>query len=327
MTALVEPQTEPPSADEKPVRFASWPARAGALAADVLPGAAVMATMLLLWFAATPWGWLWWVFTVTAACASVATMLNRWVLPVLTGWSLGRALFGVRVTTATGSPAGTTRLLLRDVAHLLDSASLFIGWLWPLWDRRHRTFADLLLRTESRAVAPAQGKARRNAGIVFVVATLLCVAGSGLAYQAVYRYDQAIEQTRAQIAEQGPRIVEQMLTYQVGTVQDDFARAQSLATDSYRPQLVAQQQAVQKAGVIANEYWGVTSAVLPSASPTPDRAAMLIALQGQRGADANTLKFVTATVRADFVKSGDGQWRVDNLIVLKKPQLGGGPAQ
>jgi len=27
-------------------------------------------------------------------------------------------------------------------------------------------------------------------------------------------------------------------------------------------------------------------------------------------------------VRADFEKSRDGQWRVSNLSVLKKPQLG-----
>jgi len=48
---------------------------------------------------------------------------------------------------------------------------------------------------------------------------------------------------------------------------------------------------------------------------------MLVALQGQRGSDVNTLKFITATVRADFDKSRDGQWRVANLTVLKKPLM------
>ncbi len=67
-------------------------------------------------------------------------------------------------------------------------------------------------------------------------------------YQTVYRHDRAVEQARTEIAEQGPRIVEQMLSYGTATVQDDFAKAQSLATDGYRPQLIAQQQAVQKAG-------------------------------------------------------------------------------
>jgi Mce-associated membrane protein len=46
---------------------------------------------------------------------------------------------------------------------------------------------------------------------------------------------------------------------------------------------------------------------------------MLMALQGQRGSDPKDLKFITATVRADFEKI-DGRWRVGTLTVLKKPQ-------
>jgi len=65
----------------------------------------------------------------------------------------------------------------------------------------------------------------------------------------------------------------------------------------------------------------VSSAVL---SATPAHAAMLLAMQGQRGADAKDLKFITATVRVDFDKSRDGQWRVSNLTVLKKPQMSQG---
>ena len=49
-------------------------------------------------------------------------------------------------------------LMLRELAHLLDTAALFIGWLWPLWDRRRRTFADLLLRTEVHGVEPAAAR-------------------------------------------------------------------------------------------------------------------------------------------------------------------------
>ena len=110
-----------------------------------------------------------------------------------------------------------------------------------------------------------------------------------------------------------------MLSYDVDTLQHDFAHAQSLTTDAYRPQLIAQQQAVQKAGATNNEYWAVSSAVLSATSR--DHASMLLALQGQRGADAKDLKFITATVRVDFEKSRDGQWRVANLTVLKKPQM------
>jgi Mce-associated membrane protein len=316
VTALLEATTESPATDQETIRYASWPARAGALAVDVLPAVAVIATMWLLGLTTSQWNWLWWVYVVVAVLTFIATVLNRWLLPVLTGWSLGRALFGIRVVTRAGAPAGIARLLLRDVAHLLDTASLFVGWLWPLWDSRNRTFADLLLRTEARTVEPAKGSVRRTAGIVFLVAALLCFAGSGLGYQTVYRHDRAVEKTRTEIAEQGPRMVEQMLSYGSATLKDDFARAQSLASDGYRSQLVNQQQAVQKAGVTANEYWAVSSAVL---SASPNQAAMLVALQGQRGADAQNLKFITATVRVDFERSGDGHWRVANLTVLKKP--------
>jgi len=316
VTALLEATTESPATDQETIRYASWPARAGALAVDVLPGVAVIATMWLLGLTTSQWSWLWWVYVVVVALTFIATVLNRWLLPVLTGWSLGRALFGIRVVTRAGAPAGLARLLLRDIAHLLDTASLFVGWLWPLWDSRNRTFADLLLRTEARTGEPAKGTVRRTAGIVFLVAALLCVAGSGLGYQTVYRHDRAVEKTRTEIAEQGPRMVEQMLSYGSATLKDDFARAQSLATDGYRSQLINQQEAVQKAGVTANEYWAVSSAVL---SASPNQAAMLVALQGQRGADAQSLKFITATVRVDFERSGDGHWRVANLTVLKKP--------
>jgi Mce-associated membrane protein len=215
---------------------------------------------------------------------------------------------------------GGIRLLGRELAHLLDTAALFVGWLWPLGDGRRRTFADLLLRTEVRVVdadAEPRRDVRKIAGCVVVAAAIVCAAGSGLGYLQVYRHDRAVEQARSQIAEQGPRIVEQLLSYGTQSVADDFARAQSLSTDEYRPLLIAQQQAVQKAGITDNEYWAVSSAVL---SVTADRAAMLLALQGQRGSDPNTLRFITATVRADFEKSGD-KWRVAVLTVLKKPQM------
>jgi Mce-associated membrane protein len=64
--------------------------------------------------------------------------------------------------------------------------------------------------------------------------------------------------------------------------------------------------------------------VLPDPSGTQDKASMLLAMQGQRGANAQELKFITATVRVDFEKSRDGHWRVANLTVLKKPQMNPG---
>jgi Mce-associated membrane protein len=309
-TATVDTAPEPPTA--------SWLARAGAFSVDVLLGVAVIATMALLTLSAPQSGWLWWVFTGAAVLVFVLIAVNRLVLPWIRGWSLGRAVFGIAVRRPDGSAAGLGRLVLRDVAHLLDTAALLIGWLWPLWDRRRRTFADLLLRTEVHKVDRPNRDVRRPVAAALIAATLLCAAGIGLSYLVVYRHDEAVDAARAQIASEGPRIVEQMLSYDVDTLQQDFSHAQSLTTDAYRPQLIAQQQAVQKAGATKNEYWAVSSAVL---SATADHASMLLAMQGQRGTDPKDLKFITATVRADFDKSRDGQWRVANLTVLKKPQM------
>ena len=73
------------------VRMASWPARAGAFALDVLPGAGVIAVLALLSFTVPQRGWMWWAYAVSAAVVVLLMMANRWLLPAITGWSLGRA--------------------------------------------------------------------------------------------------------------------------------------------------------------------------------------------------------------------------------------------
>lgn len=301
---------------EQPV--ASWAARVGAFAVDVLTGLALLATLVSVSLTAPARSSLWWGYLAAMALVILVMAVNRLVLPTIVGFSLGRAVVGIAVRKRDGSPVGMWRLLLRDLAHLLDTAALFVGWFWPLWDRRRRTFADLLLRTEVRSVPRPRRNVRKLTAIVLAVAALICATAVAVSYWVIYRHEQAVDATRQQIAEQGPRIVEQMLSYKRDTLQEDFSRAQSLTTDGYRGQLVAQQQAAQDAGVTSNEYWAVSSAVLSAA---PANAEMLMAMQGQRGDDPQNLKFITATVRVKFEKSGDGQWRVSDLTVLKRPQM------
>ncbi len=111
-------------------------------------------------------------------------------------------------------------------------------------------------------------------------------------------------------------MVAQMLTYDPKSLRDDFARAQSLTTDRYRGQLVAQQEAVEKGHPVINEYWPIDSAIQ---SATPDRATMLVFMQGRRGV-APDERYISATVRVAFVKGGDDRWRIDDLTVLTKPK-------
>jgi Mce-associated membrane protein len=298
--------------------LASWPARAGAFALDVVLGVAIIAVMALLGYAARADGTLW-VYAAVATVAAAAVLVNRWLLPSITGWSLGRSLFAIRVERVpAGVPAGMGRLILRDLAHLLDTVAVLLGWLWPLWDPRHRTFADLLLHTEVRVVPAPEGDPARRAGQVLVAGALVCVAAVGLSYGVQFRHDRAVDEARHQISEQGPKIVEHVLSYGIDTYQNDFKTAQALVTDGYRDQLIKQQQAVSKKPT-TNQYYAVSSAILSAGT---DQATMLLALQGQRGVDANTLRFITATVRVDFVKSPDGKWQLSNLTVLKSPRGG-----
>ena len=323
-TGAAEPtEAEPIEAvDPAPVRgMATWTARAGAFVVDVLFPTGVVVTCLLVAQTASisGLGWLRWPAIAVAAVVFLAMAVNRWLLPSITGSTLGRSLAGIAVVGRDGSPVGPWRLLVRDLAHLLDTAPVFLGWLWPLWESRGRTFADLLVRTEVHRVEGERPDRRRLAGAVLAALAVLAVAATAGGYFGVYRPELVIEQAREQVAVQGPKIVQQMLSYNVATIDDDFGRARGLVTDGYRQKLVAQQDSVRKAGPIDNDYWVTNSSVLTN---TRDRAEMLILLQGQRG-EAPKPRLITATVQVKFERSASGQWQVADLSVLAKPNPAG----
>ncbi|MGF2953519.1 RDD family protein [Mycobacterium sp. THU-M116] len=316
MTVVVEetPTTEvsPPGA------LARWHLRACALALDVVPGAAVTTTSALVALTVRQHPVWWWLWVSVGGLAILWVLVNRWVLPAVTGSSPGRGVCGISVRRRDGGAPGAWGLLLRDLAHLLDVASV-VGWLWPLWDSGRRTFADMVLRTDVRSAETDRRTMRRWTAGALLTAAAVCVAGSAAGYALVYSRERATDQTVAQLAIQGPKIVTQMLTYDPKSLDADFARARSLATDSYRGTLATQQEVVAKGHPVINEYW-VTDSSIQSASP--DRATMLLFLQGRRGASPNE-RYITASVRVRFAKRG-ADWRVDDLTVLTKPKSGGG---
>jgi Mce-associated membrane protein len=319
VTVLVAETEAAPAVDQAaPHGLARWHIRAAALAVDLVPGAAVVVTMALVWMAAPPQSLWWWASISVLVAVTLATTVNRVVLPAICGWSLGRALLGIEVVQRDGSAVGVGRLTLRELAHLLDTLSVFVGWLWPLWDSRRRTFADLLARTEVRGAAEDRRPAdiRRHAATAAGVAVLLCVAGAAISAFAIYLPGRASQQTREAVNAQGPKIVAQMLTYDPKTLEQDFARARSSTTDKYRPELLKQQESVQKGHPVINEYWVTDSTVL---SATRDGATMLLFMQGHRGGGDDE-RFITATVRVSLVKGKNGQWLVDNLDVVTKPK-------
>lgn len=294
---------------------AGWRTRAVALGIDLLPGAVVVATTAMAAMSLPLGGAWWWLALTITGAAILATAVNRVLLPVITGWSLGRAFTGIEVVRGgSGSAVGAVRLLLRDAAHLLDA--VFFGWLWPLRDRRGRTFADLVARTEVRSPGERRPPANIRAVTmaVFVAAAAVSVAFAGTVYAVVYQHDHGADRARTQISRQGPKIVADMLSYDPQTLDDDFARAQGLATEKYREQLVPQQDAIRNATPVPNLYRVTDAAVLDAA---PRRAAMLMFLQGQRGTPGKE-RLISATVRVVFVEAW-GSWRVDDLSVVSKP--------
>ena len=46
---------------------------------------------------------------------------------------------------AAGIGGGLT--FARQLVHVLDALPCGLGYLWPLWDRENRTFADMIMST------------------------------------------------------------------------------------------------------------------------------------------------------------------------------------
>ena len=67
----------------------------------------------------------------------------------------GHTASGVRIVdSSTGRAIGVGRAFIRQVFSFLNGVPVMLGWLWPLWDRRHQTFTDKLFHTVSVRATP-----------------------------------------------------------------------------------------------------------------------------------------------------------------------------
>lgn len=65
-----------------------------------------------------------------------------------TGSSIGKSVLGIRVVDEfTGQPIGPGNSFIRQLAHILDALACYIGYLFPLWESKRRTFADMIMKT------------------------------------------------------------------------------------------------------------------------------------------------------------------------------------
>ncbi|WP_051703218.1 RDD family protein [Oerskovia turbata] len=191
-----------PALDDPPLLgpYASWLRRAGAFVLDnsilaalmfvvVGPGVAPSALPGLDNNGST--GTAFEGVTWSESAWMIGAVLTMVLLQAYTGATPGKRAAGIVVVNRdSGRPVGFLTTVLRWLAHFLD-ALCFVGYLRPLWDEQHRTFADSLLSTVVvRSVAPAPHallapfvrQERRGSKVVTAAATVLCVAGLLYAY-------------------------------------------------------------------------------------------------------------------------------------------------
>jgi hypothetical protein len=99
-------------------------------------------------------------------CATGASTLGQasfvitWVLSIAyiiwnygyrqgtTGSSIGKSIMKFKVVSEkTGQPIGFGMSIVRQLAHIIDGAICYIGYLFPLWDAKRQTIADKIMTT------------------------------------------------------------------------------------------------------------------------------------------------------------------------------------
>ncbi|MFT8443416.1 RDD family protein (plasmid) [Bifidobacterium fermentum] len=78
---------------------------------------------------------------IDGASVAVACVISSW--STRNGQSWAHRLLKIQICDQDSNlPISGLRMGVREIAHLADFTSLFIGFLWPLWDGRGQTFAD-----------------------------------------------------------------------------------------------------------------------------------------------------------------------------------------
>jgi uncharacterized RDD family membrane protein YckC len=65
-----------------------------------------------------------------------------------TGSSIGKSIMKFKVVSEkTWQPIGFGMSIVRQLAHIIDGAICYIGYLFPLWDAKRQTIADKIMTT------------------------------------------------------------------------------------------------------------------------------------------------------------------------------------
>jgi uncharacterized RDD family membrane protein YckC len=74
-------------------------------------------------------------------------IVNRWVLQGLTGGTVGKHFCGIVVVNEAHQFIGIRGSIFRNIASLASALPFYIGYLAPLWNRKHQTFHDSICGT------------------------------------------------------------------------------------------------------------------------------------------------------------------------------------
>jgi uncharacterized RDD family membrane protein YckC len=125
--------------------YANWLQRVGGYLIDVIPAI----ILEFIGIATHNTG----VYLLCVIIAIAIIGYNRWFLAGKTGQSWGKKALGLSlVSENTGQPIGAGMAFVRDICHIVDSITCYIGWLFPLWDSKRQTLADKIMKT---VVVPA----------------------------------------------------------------------------------------------------------------------------------------------------------------------------
>jgi uncharacterized RDD family membrane protein YckC len=85
---------------------------------------------------------------LAGALALVYAIWNFGYRQGTTGSSIGKSILKFKVVSEkTGQPIGFGMSIVRQLAHIIDGAICYIGYLFPLWDAKRQTIADKIMTT------------------------------------------------------------------------------------------------------------------------------------------------------------------------------------
>lgn len=132
--------------------YAGWWSRVGAAIIDALPNTVLFALFTALFgesstedssFTFQLSGLPFVIYLVLAIGWFVYNVVH---LQGTTGQTVGKKMLGIAVYGAgTRQPIGRGMSFARQLVHIVDALPCYLGFLWPLWDKENRTFADMIM--------------------------------------------------------------------------------------------------------------------------------------------------------------------------------------